>query len=160
MRRAFVASLLIAIVACRSSSNDRPPLGGSSGTAPPTAFGCPPSKPQTSTSCNENGLECVYAEPTFGCPDPAYAGEVRCAAGLWQAVTRDASCALPGPGCPPPEIANGFTCPADASTGICTYTTCTGAPQYELTCVDGHLKGDGPIPSCDGGTDASDAGTD
>ena len=162
MRKAFFVSLLFAaFIACKSPRDDRPPLGASSGTGPILNQGCPPSKPQANTSCNSNGLDCPYGEPTFGCPDPIEMGELVCQTGLWAEVQRDAgACVAPGPGCPAPEIANGFTCPADASTGRCIYADCAGDASLVYTCVNGHLKGDGPVPSCDGGTDASDAGTD
>ncbi len=174
LRPAFVvtactASAIAAGIACSSSSNDIPPPGGSSGVVnPPEQLGCPPEKPQEGTPCTDNGLSCSYGgSAVFGCPDPVTSGNVDCVTGLWQAVGSDASCAAPGPGCPPAASANGFACPADASTGICTYPDCTGGDAGVVySCVGGHLKPAGDVPACDGGadaadaSDASDAGTD
>src|SRR5262249_4987192 len=110
--------------------------------------------------CPDNEDDCKYPDPTFGCADPDLSGEMKCETGLWKSVPSSAiACAAPGPGCPTLDTANGFTCPAGAVTGTCTYADCTDA-SVVFTCVDGHLKTPTPLPSCDGGGDASDDASD
>jgi hypothetical protein len=158
----FVVSLssLAAMLACSSSSDTESSSGGTSGgtsgsngtsgvTAPPSANGCPATKPGGDTPCPENGLKCDYGTPAFGCPDPLSQGHVECQSGLWNAPSSEPECAYPGPGCPgAAKDAKGSACPSGA--GVCLYPDCSGVVDLSYACVDGKL--DGPnAPNCGGG---------